>query len=60
PFRDALILSKPKLEEMINAYNNLELVRDKIVKNGRRYSEMFDYPKVVKKYLRIYEYLLSN
>lgn len=60
PFREALILSKPELEEMIKAYNKLDLLRDKIVKYGRRYSEMFDYPKVVKKYLEIYDYLMNG
>lgn len=60
PFQDALILSKPSLDQMINAYFLLETMRDKIVKNGRRYSEMFDYPKVVKKYLEIYDYIMSS
>jgi glycosyltransferase involved in cell wall biosynthesis len=60
PFRDALILSRPDPDEMVEAYYSLELVRDKIVRHGRQYSEMFDYPNVVKKYLRIYEYVLGS
>jgi len=55
PFRDAIILSKPDPNEMVNAYHMLEEVRDKITRNGRQYSEMFDYPNVVKKYIKIYE-----
>lgn len=60
PFRDALLLCKPELKEMLNGYQRLDEFRDKIVRNGRRYSELFDYKKVVKKYIDLYEYLLKK
>lgn len=60
PFAGALILAEQLPSSFIEAYRRLGERRSSIVAEGRRYAEAFDYRRVVKEYLRLYDEVLSS
>ncbi|MCS7118090.1 MAG: glycosyltransferase family 4 protein [Thaumarchaeota archaeon] len=57
PFSDALLLTRPARDDWVAAFHELENARDRLVRRGKAIVKDFDYKKVTKRYLQLYDAL---
>ncbi len=60
PFREALVLTEPTVDGWLRAFSILEEYREKIVRRGRELVKQFDYRRVSRRYLELYERVIES